>query len=1506
MKGSKKQSKGEDILKNNGIFQLYTLAGFFLIGLCLFNTQSWAVDMDCGRNVINLTPNVPYNGNTIGGPLSVSSYGCTSKNEGGPHSIHSIDTNFIHGDITATLSNLNGVDLDVFILKDRQCESNNCVDGNTSATYNRAPPGPHYIVVDGYSNPDITAQGPYTLTVNAVCSAPVNLTLGAPYRNTTIGAPSNASSYNCSDWSESGPEVVHSITTTMKGDLRAELSDLGGVDLDVFILSDCTKDSCLPGAYGDNAVTYSNAPPGTYYIVVDGFLGAAGSYTLTVTGPPKTLIFGYGEVRDGLNYEIAAQVDSYTSINDLGGGSYRISGNAYATLGQRTINFAFTDLTAEVSGTTFKITAGAAYSILEPVIDMSTIDTTNLKYTFGGIVFDSTGAKAAGWLTMPEGTMIGDGDYPDPYMMHNLNMPVTDSLDFRYTVPDISQWFFRADDLPIKFKPRSKIRFLPQKIEIGSSDIEYIDRSSLSDSPGGSFDVANDGYFKLSKWRVALDILASGIEAGFELNNTEAPEESYATLFPMDAVVTPRSGYLQVSGNHIVNGEFNDVDFVFMYKSTDCDNNTGIKLSTLFVNAPTAKIGEDGSIYADKDNVQLQDTAISWGKFSVTRNTNDPVEVYVPGFIAWAEIKDTDGDLVKDFNDQCPSTPKGTGVNSAGCGAAETADSPRNRVEDHFKARRNGKDFFSQMPGSGIYAGLNILGAQTLTAQIGGTILTYPLTKTLFHIRLGGITGVTDAGAVNTDTTIYSYDFSFSNFGLNYLDSSPGDTVVDGAVSLPWPSDFALDLKGISMCPCADLDKASIEQPTYERNLGYWDTDFTPLGIVFQGDVSSSSCALDNNNRTLYVSMTHPIRHFSENVGTLTPFHHTGQPGYLNDVNQEPSIKGKIDVLTSQLTFDGFTTFPEEIIFSPWDGSPRKDLNDLPPYSDEHHISYYGYFDVIGGVSLPHFGVSRMKVQIYRGDCPDGIHDPGANRTCGEAPPLSKCSNGKDPGMNALCGDSDDVDPQNDDVTSAVFVWDPDKPGTVKLYTEKKMEVAGITLYEYKYGLEYLQPTKENEQGIFHSYNPLLKIKYLLDIESSALITPQTVRLNYGFLADAAYYWALRDDKLRQNITDDHLNKYKKDYDNAVTDIGFWGRKTNYPIASASAAILVGILPPGKKLVDIVKKVRPENWGTYDLSKNPFPDIDFKMAKFAGSADFINNGEDWQEIYAETALKTKSFVNFDASFRMTRFLVNDGVSPPHLEVEFTAKDIMLNTLLKNSDALGQMKNPENPTGYLNAYAKLIELVVFIDPNQTVPLTGIEGSLVLSNVKFMEVGFSELGAGLGIGNNFYYYWGLANGVFGGNTLGGGILVGKTPNLGPLMKVDPDVAAMLSVPNVEGLYVRLDGSWSIFNAGCLFRINAGAGVGVWVLPAVGGKIKGYVFGKVACVVSARGDITLIALYDREFSFNGTGFVAGGLGFCEPESWSSVARVWEDDWCWTCVAYLTLQYVREWDVNYGTDCE
>jgi len=51
-------------------------------------------------------------------------------------------------------------------------------------------------------------------------------------------------------------------------------------DIDVLILSDCNEMECV--GYGDSVASYASPPAGTYYIVVDGYMGAMGTFDLAI------------------------------------------------------------------------------------------------------------------------------------------------------------------------------------------------------------------------------------------------------------------------------------------------------------------------------------------------------------------------------------------------------------------------------------------------------------------------------------------------------------------------------------------------------------------------------------------------------------------------------------------------------------------------------------------------------------------------------------------------------------------------------------------------------------------------------------------------------------------------------------------------------------------------------------------------------------------------------------------------------------------------------------------------------------------------------------------------------------------------------------------------------------------------------------------------------------------------------------------------------------------------
>jgi parallel beta-helix repeat protein len=130
-----------------------------------------------------------------------------------------------------------------------------------------------------------------------VCGGPIPLTCGQQVNGDTTGYPNGCQVYDCSTWPspESGPEVIYSLSLPAGGPhaFTATLSNMSA-DLDVFVLSSsgCSSGQCLStGSYGDQTVEVENVTGGLYYIAVEGYNGAAGSYTLDVACNIEHLIY---------------------------------------------------------------------------------------------------------------------------------------------------------------------------------------------------------------------------------------------------------------------------------------------------------------------------------------------------------------------------------------------------------------------------------------------------------------------------------------------------------------------------------------------------------------------------------------------------------------------------------------------------------------------------------------------------------------------------------------------------------------------------------------------------------------------------------------------------------------------------------------------------------------------------------------------------------------------------------------------------------------------------------------------------------------------------------------------------------------------------------------------------------------------------------------------------------------------------------------------------------------
>jgi hypothetical protein len=253
---------------------------------------------------------------------------------------------------------------------------------------------------------------------------------------------------------------------------------------------------------------------------------------------------------------------------------------------------------------------------------------------------------------------------------------------------------------------------------------------------------------------------------------------------------------------------------------------------------------------------------------------------------------------------------------------------------------------------------------------------------------------------------------------------------------------------------------------------------------------------------------------------------------------------------------------------------------------------------------------------------------------------------------------------------------------------------------------------------------------------------------------------------------------------------------------------------------------------------------------------------------------------------------------------------------------------------------------------------IEGGILIDTITLSDLEFRDLGLAFGAGyyegSGLYYFGAKGEAAWDGYTLGGAILAGtvypqsevlRFAGFGHVLDKLQSESPGTDTTTYVGLYLAVDGDFPIYNEGCLLDVTAGGEIRFWYFqpsnsatPTYGGQLQGSVYGEFACILSARGDLSLTleqvnpgnqsspppgwASMTRQCpaggaecsSFAGIFWVALGVGFdCDPGTWDSWdTRWWGDSWCYTVGAAFGLTYINptvdssKWDYDYDIDWE
>ena len=745
-----------------------------------------------------------------------------------------------------------------------------------------------------------------------------------------------------------------------------------------------------------------------------------------------------------------------------------------------------------------------------------------------------------------------------------------------------------------------------------------------------------------------------------------------------------------------------------------------------------------------------------------------------------------------------------------------------------------------------------------------------------FVMRRSGITGVFDGG--DDPFTVggggATFEMEFERFGLAFLGSQSerGDTISSGGLVSQWPADTRVPFEELRVCNCGAYDEARTPDTLIEKELRYWRAPFTPYGLTFHAEnlsqvdcvnpAGNQSCSSSQSTQSVCIEATTPVPRYEPDFTSMFSLGPTGDAG---DITPLADARLAFDEAKIGIELDPFTHDITRVGLEPdWNGTPTRPqvLGGSAPY---------GFYDVEGELDIPLFGLteSAMKIQYTLADAtylPD-MHEIGL---LGQGVVAER----------VLGADS----------LRLPFKVDYIRPDTTT-------EADGNNLLGQGRGALFAFPEggKVNLGAVEAAVGMILKPE--LNGPGQLLggdIGPAGITRLAGSVNDVQ--------ALAEILPPDHLSPFNQlRMANALNLLGAQGQGHTLPdppalqgAMHASGAIDSYIGNCGQTV-----DAHPDYCGRVDVGNGPGqPPMD--ASKITGyltippSLDAV----DFFLVNANLDTRGEFFQTDGALLTVDRHVKATG--QPIIQFQREALGDAGNTMQLPGDqnipypsgggakSAGKGNVGGSPfPGFTWDFDYTVNTSV-LPP--TFEFNSLTGTLDLTAGGLGGIAFDELGATLKFyaDGDWYFDAGMSANV-SGYGVKAGFVTGNTKTLDPLRGRDPDAADFLGDLNAfKGIYLGAGFQARIFNYGCPFTVSAGTEVGAWVLSgAVGGKWKGWMSGTGACLVSIRGDLTLMAgAVNDKFKLQGNLWLAGGIGFCDPEDWHRPADVLDDDFCAACV--------------------
>ena len=256
-------------------------------------------------------------------------------------------------------------------------------------------------------------------------------------------------------------------------------------------------------------------------------------------------------------------------------------------------------------------------------------------------------------------------------------------------------------------------------------------------------------------------------------------------------------------------------------------------------------------------------------------------------------------------------------------------------------------DTVAYQNGLGDYPGMNYRvdgetgGVDCVSVLGGSTTPTYSLnTRSKFYTRPGGVSGILEptANPFPGPVLIYGYEFTFTDFGLSFLNSEVHDSITAGSLFVPDPSDFTLAFDPLFFSCLGGLTTAEIEGGTFDEDLDFWNADFTGIAANFQPAIGADCDPSD-------AYLTLGVQAWASNI--TTPL--TGTLGFKPDGNLITADDGLLEGIDSRLGL------PSQVAIA----GPNNEVYNFYPAHDAYYENHDHYFenpdpssDTVGRINL--------------------------------------------------------------------------------------------------------------------------------------------------------------------------------------------------------------------------------------------------------------------------------------------------------------------------------------------------------------------------------------------------------------------------------------------------------------------------------------------------------------------------------------------------------------------------